>query len=77
MMLNEKELLLEYVSQRIEDFESAYAVGITSGSLVMNGHTLKDLFSLVPKELKLKKDIPTVIEYQGRRYVLDHANNRH
>lgn len=28
------------------------------------------------KELKYKKDIPTVIEYQGRRYVLDHANNR-
>jgi hypothetical protein len=29
-----------------------------------------------PKELKHKKGIPTVIEYQGRRYVLDHANNR-
>jgi hypothetical protein len=24
----------------------------------------------LPKELKYKKDIPTVIEYQGRRYVL-------
>jgi hypothetical protein len=23
---------------------------------------------------KLKKDIPTVIEYKGRRYVLDHDN---
>jgi hypothetical protein len=28
------------------------------------------------KHLKIKKDIPTVIEYQGRRYILDHANNR-
>jgi hypothetical protein len=26
--------------------------------------------------LKVKKDIPTVIEYQGRRYILDHAENR-
>jgi hypothetical protein len=26
--------------------------------------------------LKTKKDIPTVIEYQGRRYILDHAENR-
>jgi hypothetical protein len=24
---------------------------------------------------KVKKDIPTVIEYQGRRYILDHANH--
>jgi hypothetical protein len=29
----------------------------------------------VIKHLKIKKDIPTVIEYQGRRYVLDHADN--
>lgn len=28
------------------------------------------------KELKHKKGIPTVIEYQGRRYVLDYVNNR-
>jgi hypothetical protein len=27
------------------------------------------------KHLKVKKDIPTVIEYQGRRYVLDHDHN--
>jgi hypothetical protein len=26
--------------------------------------------------LKTKKDIPTVIEYQGRRYILDHADTR-
>jgi hypothetical protein len=24
--------------------------------------------------LKTKKDIPTVIEYQGRRYILDHSD---
>lgn len=29
---------------------------------------------LLVKELKHKKEIPTVIEYQGRRYVLDHGN---
>jgi hypothetical protein len=28
------------------------------------------------KELKEKKDIPTVIEYKGRRYILDHADHR-
>lgn len=28
------------------------------------------------KELKHKKGVPTVIEYQGRRYVLAHANHR-
>lgn len=28
------------------------------------------------KHLKMKKDIPTVIEYQGRRYILDHPNHR-
>lgn len=26
--------------------------------------------------LKTKKDIPTVIEYQGRRYILDNDKNR-
>jgi hypothetical protein len=26
------------------------------------------------KIIKIKKDVPTVIEYQGRRYVLDHGN---
>jgi hypothetical protein len=26
--------------------------------------------------LKTKKDIPTVIEYQGRRYILDHTDHR-
>jgi hypothetical protein len=26
--------------------------------------------------LKVKKDIPTVIEYKGRRYILDHADTR-
>jgi hypothetical protein len=30
----------------------------------------------VIKELKHKKEIPTVIEYKGRRYILDHADNR-
>jgi hypothetical protein len=28
------------------------------------------------KEIKEKKDIPTVIEYQGRRYILDAVKNR-
>ena len=28
------------------------------------------------KELKHKKDVPTVIEYQGRRYVLDDRNRK-
>jgi hypothetical protein len=43
---------------------------------------VEGLFSVIEKqqkevkELKIKKDIPTVIEYQGRRYVLDHADNR-
>lgn len=70
-MMNHKELLLEHISQTIEDFENAYAEGITHGELVVNGHTLKSVYNLVPKELKHKKDIPTVIEYNGRRYVLD------
>jgi hypothetical protein len=26
------------------------------------------------KHLKVKKDIPTVVEYQGRRYILDDSN---
>jgi hypothetical protein len=26
--------------------------------------------------VKTKRDIPTVIEYQGRRYILDHADHR-
>jgi intracellular sulfur oxidation DsrE/DsrF family protein len=26
--------------------------------------------------LKTKRDIPTVIEYKGRRYILDHADHR-
>lgn len=31
------------------------------------------LAALVPKELKHKREVPTVIEYQGRRYVLDYG----
>jgi intracellular sulfur oxidation DsrE/DsrF family protein len=26
--------------------------------------------------VKTKRDIPTVIEYQGRRYILDHTDHR-
>lgn len=32
--------------------------------------------NMLPKELKHKKDIPTVIEYQGRRYVLDDRSRK-
>ena len=32
------------------------------------------LIDLVPKELKHKKEIPTVIEYKGKRYVYDPNN---
>lgn len=32
------------------------------------------LNTTIPKEIKHKKGIPTVIEYQGRRYVLDHKH---
>lgn len=28
----------------------------------------------IVKHLKIKKEIPTVIEYLGRRYVLDYGN---
>lgn len=35
---------------------------------------INKLIDLVPKELKHKKDIPTVIEYKGKRYVYDPNN---
>lgn len=38
------------------------------------GEDIDYIFTLVPKELKHKKEFPTVIEYKGKRYVYDPNN---
>ena len=75
-MMEEKELFLEWVDNTIGTYEQAPREVTSSGQIVISFGMLKELSSLVPKELKYKKGVPTVIEYQRRRYVLDHADNR-
>jgi hypothetical protein len=81
MMIDERIYLNQAVKQLEESLEAASkiiskdsGIDIEEVKATLRTPGVVTIASPTVKVLKIKKEIPTVIEYNGRRYVLDDRN---